>query len=127
MNVVLPKLPVESVAPRQRSGPGLKEGGKAPPLPSSSLLPVSDRQEARCCRYAVDEAQCIAPPPSTQLHPPLFGRGVGGGDELGQLQRRRSPSYKEVLFCQSSVDHQKGSKEGWQVVKCKRSKLCTSP
>jgi hypothetical protein len=73
MSVVLPKLPVESVAPRQRSGPGLKEGGKAPPLPSSSLLSVSDRQEARCCRYAVDEAQCIAPPPAPNYILPCLG------------------------------------------------------
>jgi hypothetical protein len=67
------------------------------------------------------------PPVGAHLHPPSSGHGVGGGDKLGQLQRQRSPSYKEVLLCQSSAHHQEGSKEGWQVVKCKRSKLCTSP
>jgi hypothetical protein len=39
-----------------------------------------------------------SPPPPPQLHPPSCG--VGSGDELGQLQRRRSPSYKVVLLCQ---------------------------
>jgi hypothetical protein len=99
MSVVLPKLPVESKAPRRHSGPELKEGGKAPHMPSSSMLPVSGRQEARCCRCAMDEAQCVIPPAGAQLHPPSSGRGVGGGDELGQPQRRCSPSYKEVLLC----------------------------
>jgi hypothetical protein len=61
MSAVLPKLPVESKAPRRHSGPELKEGGKAPHLPSSSLLPVSGRQEARCCRCAADEARCVIP------------------------------------------------------------------
>jgi hypothetical protein len=59
LNVVVlgHKHSVEFGAPRRRSGPELREGGKAPPLLSSSLLPaVSGRQEARCCHSVADEA-----------------------------------------------------------------------
>jgi hypothetical protein len=37
----------------------------------------------------------------------LPGCGVGEG-KLGQLQRHRAPSYKEILLCQSSSDSQEG-------------------
>jgi hypothetical protein len=126
MTVVLPKLPVKSEAPRRRSGPGLKEGGKAPPLPSSSLLPISGRQEARCCRCAVDEARCVVPPraPSCILPHP--------GAELAVVMNWASCSAVVHLptkrfFFVRAMSTIEVSKENWQVVKYKRSKLCTLP
>jgi hypothetical protein len=114
------------------------------------------RQEAQSHHSVVNEVRCAQ---DLQLLPPPFGRRDGGGDLgqlrapckhhlfLPQLERRRAPSYKEILLCQSDSGHQgrlclwlpvkdkdatrklDPSKKGWQwqVVKSKHPHPYTTP